>query len=151
MREFKAIGIAPEGAVQALLAGGTYHGMSSSWRIWDVHLEDIGPPSVGLFSQQISLMRDRVITAFLTLLRHRPSADRSVSLRLNETRTLFKYFRENPWFLKLAGVGLGATFSFRTFGIDHAGSITEIDKPNYIHNYFMFLLYKLGIVGFSSA
>ncbi len=151
-RRFDGIGIAPEGSTQAALVVGANPGKPSAWKLWDFYLEDMGPGHLGLLHQQLSLMRDRAVAAVFTLFNDDLSLDSSVSVRLKESRTLLGYFLQNPWFLKLTGVGLGATYSFQTFGVDDAtGQLIEITQPNYVHNFFLFLLYKLGIVGFCSV
>jgi O-antigen ligase len=64
--------------------------------------------------------------------------DRSVSLRLAESRSLLARLRTSGWPSRLFGHGLGATFD--------AGRGTG-DSTNYVHNFYLFLLFKLGLVG----
>jgi hypothetical protein len=75
------------------------------------------------------------------------ASDASIAFRLRETRAVFAAIKQVSWPWWLVGQGLGATFAFDTVGYDNQGRIVHYDRPNYIHNFYLFLLFKLGAVG----
>jgi hypothetical protein len=62
-----------------------------------------------------------------------------VASRLAETRAVAAAIRRAPWTRRLLGHGLGATFEAAVPG---SGG-----RQNYLHNFYVFLAFKLGIVG----
>ena len=75
------------------------------------------------------------------------SQDASIAFRLRETRAIASEIRNSAWPLQLLGHGLGATYSIDTLGYDSRGHVQRFKSPNYIHNFYLFLPFKLGLVG----
>jgi O-antigen ligase len=75
------------------------------------------------------------------------AGDASIAFRLRETRAILTAIREASWPWRLVGQGLGATFAFDTVGYDNRGNVVRYERPNYIHNFYLFLLFKLGVLG----
>lgn len=75
------------------------------------------------------------------------AGDASIAFRVRETHAVLTAIREASWPWRLVGQGLGATFAFDTVGYDNRGNIVRYERPNYIHNFYLFLLFKLGVLG----
>ena len=97
--------------------------------------------------------------ARLTALVHRPpdpgagaapeafAQDASIAFRLRETRAIASEIRRSAWPIQLLGHGLGARYAIDTLGYDSHGQVQRFNSPNYIHNFYLFLPFKLGLVG----
>jgi O-antigen ligase len=79
----------------------------------------------------------RVILGFGVRLEQTGFADVSLQSRLAESESVLRYIARSP----LIGYGLGSEFSF----FNPLGYITSVSW--YIHNGYLFLLFKFGIVG----
>ena len=75
------------------------------------------------------------------------AGDASIAFRLREASAVLAATRPGSWPSWVFGHGLGATFAFNTLGYDNRGNIVRYDRPNYIHNFYLFLLFKLGLLG----
>lgn len=75
------------------------------------------------------------------------AGDASIAFRLREMRAIAAELRRSGVALLIFGHGLGATFPINTLGYDSRGQIRQFNQPNYIHNFFFFLPFKLGAVG----
>ena len=75
------------------------------------------------------------------------ASQRSVSLRVEESRRLAGLIASADWTARLLGHGLGARYRFEAGGLDPLGNRVVDPNPNYIHNFYMFLLFKTGVVG----
>ena len=102
-----------------------------------ISVEELGHPILAILHRQRAFWFARVGSLF----RLRPgdwAAERSFKERSSETARLIELFRGAPLSAKVVGHGLGARFDFKSrWG----------DRPNYIHNFYAFLLYKTGIIG----
>ncbi len=75
------------------------------------------------------------------------AGDSSIAFRVRESRAVLAAVRGASPVWTVFGQGLGATYHFETVGYDNMGQIVRYDRPNYIHNYYLFLLFKLGALG----
>jgi hypothetical protein len=75
------------------------------------------------------------------------AGDASIAFRFREMAAVLKSFRTGSWPTWVFGHGLGATFAFDTMGYDSRGHIVHFTHPNFIHNFYVFLPFKLGAVG----
>ena len=75
----------------------------------------------------------------------RPGA--SIAFRLREARAIASEIRRSAWLIQLLGHGLGARYAIDTLGYDSHGQVQRFNSPNYIHNFYLFLPFKLGLVG----
>ncbi len=73
--------------------------------------------------------------------------DASIAFRLRETRAIVSEIRRAAWPVWVLGRGLGARYSIDTLGYDSHGQVQRFNSPNYIHNFYLFLPFKLGLVG----
>ena len=75
----------------------------------------------------------------------------SLRYRIAESRTLLTSFAGASWSRRLLGSGLGARFELHEVGFSATGVPMRIHNPNYIHNFYAYLLYKLGLLGSALA
>jgi hypothetical protein len=75
------------------------------------------------------------------------AADASIAFRVREMSAVLGAVRSGSWLSWIVGHGLGATFALDTIGYDNRGNIVRINRPNYIHNFYLFLPFKLGALG----
>jgi hypothetical protein len=130
-------GVSTPSAVRARIAVSLKHGGEGSWRMRRISVEELGPPVLSAIHHQRAFWSGRIAS----LMRLNPSnwrQERSFKQRFGETGRLLQIFRAAPVATKLFGHGLGARFDFKT---------RREARPNYIHNFYAFLLYKTGIVG----
>lgn len=119
------------------------------WTLERVELQDLGPAWTAPFWRQA----DYTLTRLRTLLPgEQHSATPSIDYRWLEARSLLHHFTAATWPLRLAGHGLGATYELEagaTTGprIEQLTGRLDAARLNYIHNFYAFLLYKLGVVG----
>lgn len=140
----EVVTLLPRGAVSARVVVGCPGEGEGEWLLHALALHRLGPAWLlrlpGLaqtLESRLSaglLEKDRVVGAALRV-------------RLRESRRLWDLFRHAAWGRKLSGHGLGATYAFDGPGRDERGRLTADAQPNYIHNFYLFLLYKLGLLG----
>jgi hypothetical protein len=73
--------------------------------------------------------------------------DASIAFRLRETRAIASEIRRSAWPVWVLGRGLGARYAIDTLGYDSHGQVQRFNSPNYIHNFYLFLPFKLGLLG----
>ncbi len=76
-----------------------------------------------------------------------PTSDVTVSQRAGESAAAFSAWRQENWPRRLIGAGLGATIDHAIPTVDAKGERVVVEQPSYLHNYYLFLLYKLGLFG----
>lgn len=135
-REVTAVGMIPRNAALLELVVASRKDARGSWLVRDLSLIEIGPPWLRPFAGEILYLRERW-RSFSAALRGHWLEDRSVSMRLEEVGILVRRLREAPVSALVLGHGLGATFEQERAG----------GETNYVHNFFLFLLFKLGVVG----
>jgi hypothetical protein len=75
------------------------------------------------------------------------AGDASIAFRVREMSAVLAAIRAGSWTTWIFGHGLGATFALDTIGYDNRGNIVRFNRPNYIHNFYLFLPFKLGALG----
>jgi hypothetical protein len=73
--------------------------------------------------------------------------DASIAFRFREMTAVLAAIRAGSPANWVFGHGLGATFALDTMGYNNRGEIVPFTQPNYIHNFYLFLPFKLGIIG----
>ncbi|MCB1036280.1 MAG: hypothetical protein KDD47_20820, partial [Acidobacteria bacterium] len=158
LEKVDAIASSPRGTVAGILLIGCRDGAFGAWELETVELERLGAAWEAPLLRQLTYLFRR-LASFLDLplagswqgagASERPSPAweepalprkavqdfESVEFRLAESRELWSRFRTADLAHKLFGHGLGATF--RVAG----------QELHYIHNFYAFLLFKLGLVG----
>jgi len=125
------------------------------WHIRSVTLTHLGSGPWVSVARQMQFLSDRLssLIALLqidTVLRSdaAPKAKtETIRFRWVETSRLLALFRDGTLPEKLFGHGLGARYRLDAPGWDNRGHWVHYEDVNYIHNFFAFLLYKLGAVG----
>jgi len=125
----------------------------SSWQgsqgIWELHSLQASPINSGIFCRiaNEALSLNARVSGLIDALRNaRSSRDPTLSFRLTESTKTWRAFASAPLSLKLMGHGLGSTIRLDTDGFDNRGHWIHYDEVNYLHNWYLFLLYKLGII-----
>lgn len=161
-REPSVTGLVPEGTVQARIV---LHGRSSDrapggapipsppvssearWSVHRLELERLGDAATGRLLEQLAFMADRLRSSLDPFSLGSQAMRGSAAYRLEESRTLIYCFLEAPWYRQLLGHGLGASYSLRSSNIVPLSSRLDAQDLNYIHNFYLFLLFKLGLAG----
>ena len=121
---------------------------TSAWLARPVSLERLGDLSaLSVLAVQLHSMWVRTASMTVDLQTGGGTQDWGVAVRLTETAAVLAALREATPAEKVLGHGLGATFPFRTGGLDDRGEWQQVGVQNYVHNFYLFLIYKLGIVG----
>ena len=143
-----AVGVAPDGTESARL---TLVGLSprGRWSLDDVVLESFESGIGLLVASQAAYLLERLISPVTLWAEGERGDDEAATIlfRYEETARLIRLFHRSSSVEKMFGHGLGATFSFDTSGYDNRGNWVRYSELNYIHNFYAFLLFKLGIVG----
>ena len=74
-------------------------------------------------------------------------AEKSLAYRAREMNVLLVTFSGAKPVAKILGHGLGFTFVSKDVGLDDKGNLAPTRTTNYIHNFYLVLLVKLGLVG----
>lgn len=75
------------------------------------------------------------------------AGDASLAYRAREMSTVLEAIRSGGWPTWVFGSGLGATFALDKTAYDNRGLVVRYGRVNYIHNFFLFLPFKLGAIG----
>ncbi len=76
-----------------------------------------------------------------------PQGDRNLAYRARELEAIRARWHLASVARKLVGHGLGATFEFPNSSWDDEGRRTTVPIASYIHNFYVFLAFKLGLAG----
>lgn len=76
-----------------------------------------------------------------------PAIDGGVSYRVLELRAILSEWRRASLGRLLVGQGLGATFAFDNLTWTPDGRQVRVPEASYIHNFYLFLAFKLGLAG----
>lgn len=79
-----------------------------------------------------------------------PRSDKNLGYRAKETRAVCSRWRHASLLRQVAGHGLGATFEFANSSWDERGHRTTVATASYIHNFYIFLGFKLGVAGLAA-
>lgn len=145
---FTAVGTAPPGAEQFRVVAGNRREAAGVVQVMPRMLMDLGThPVISAIAQQISVLHGLLATIPAAFDLKHPQEDMSISFRIVETKRLWALFVAADVPRKVFGHGLGGTFELGAIGKDNQGNVMVFERPNYIHNFYLFLLYKLGVVG----
>lgn len=117
--------------------------------IQDLRVEHLGPGAVTQILVGVDHLSRRA-TSLVDLFTPNHGKDdetETILFRLRESRRLIEIVAAAPWHRKLIGHGLGARYEASTWGYDSLGNWVFYDRVNYIHNFYAFLIYKLGLIG----
>jgi hypothetical protein len=117
----------------------------------DVRLRDMRGVSEGIKATSLERLGPVWLGSLISVLNsaiHRPvDPDETPGAGAFAGDASIREFLRSSWTARLLGHGLGARFDFTAAGYDRQGQVVRFENPNYIHNFYVFLLFKLGIVG----
>ncbi|MCD4750252.1 MAG: hypothetical protein K8R59_12850 [Thermoanaerobaculales bacterium] len=90
---------------------------------------------------------DRVASLLGTLRTGDVQQDATLAFRWLEAGRIIESISDSGWIERLFGHGLGATVHLDVFGYDNRGNWVYFGDENYLHNWYLFLVFKLGILG----
>ncbi len=76
-----------------------------------------------------------------------PSGDDTMRYRADESAAVIEAWRAESWVRRGIGAGLGATVGHAIPSFDDHGERIVLERTNYLHNFYLFLVLKLGIFG----
>ncbi len=76
-----------------------------------------------------------------------PSRDGTTEYRLAEWAAVRAAWADASWLRLLIGQGLGATVGFSNSSWDESGNRVQAPTASYLHNFYVFLGFKLGLAG----
>ncbi|HUK14597.1 MAG TPA: hypothetical protein VLW17_14965 [Thermoanaerobaculaceae bacterium] len=136
-------GRAPARAVRAYLRVDWLPGATGTCSMEDVTLVELRPaPLISLHEVEREFLSR---LASMLPIEH-PADDLahlSIAYRAEETRVLVDLFAASDWVARLFGQGLGARYHLGAIAVEEMGS----EDVNYIHDFYLFVLVKLGLVG----
>jgi hypothetical protein len=132
----------PRSAVVRLLKGA-----SGRWEIHAIRLRPLESTVHAALLRQYLHLEDRIGGLVAALRSGDPSQDPTVGFRWTESSRTLEAWRTGTWIRRLAGAGLGSTVAVDASGFDNRGNWVHFSEVNYLHNWYLFLLYKLGVVG----
>ena len=138
--------VAPVGVTLARLVATLSAPTGGEIQVRDVRLRDLGPGLPWPLHRQWQSIRERA-TSLLAGPGEIVQSQRTVSVRVAETRRLLELFGAADATAVLLGHGLGARYAFEIGGVDDQGNLVAEHHPNYIHNFYAFLLFKTGVLG----
>lgn len=71
----------------------------------------------------------------------------NLAYRVRETKAVWHEWRSSSPIRFLVGQGLGKEFDFRNVGWSASGHRTSLPRASYIHDFYLFLMFKLGLAG----
>jgi hypothetical protein len=122
-------------------------GSNAMWRVRNIRLGQFWDFPGRSFHRQLLFFSERMMSSWERLRTGRLLQDPSMGVRLRETTAAISQVQRAPISTKLFGHGLGARLIYEKYGYNTLGEYTLMKNPNYIHNFFAFLAFKLGIFG----
>lgn len=120
---------------------------AGTWSIERIEIAALERPLVTRLSSKALAIGERVGGLVRAVRLGRADGDATLGFRWHESRTIAEAVGNAPWSALLFGRGLGATVHLDIDGFDNRGHWVHYDDVNYIHNWYLFLLFKLGLVG----
>jgi len=142
-RELERIEAAPAAARACRLLARFSQETRGFWKLTGLELYRLGPRELGPLVSQVRYTHRRLASLVTLDL----GGDASLAFRLGESGYLLGRFAQAPLAVQLFGHGLGATFSLPARTATDPPGLQPTEDLNYIHNFYVFLLYKLGVAG----
>jgi hypothetical protein len=143
-RSAQRLGSVPVGVRQLrvrVLTGGS---QSVGWQQGVISIGVVEPRFLGLLTENVRYFVRRGRTIGRVFGSQGAESVPSLAMRRTETNTVMRAFRESPAWRKLVGHGLGSVYERPEKG---RGDSQRTTATNYIHNFYGFLVFKLGVVG----
>lgn len=144
-RRLTRTGSAPEGGSHLRLVADSRGG---PWRIEDVRVVRLGSsPLLAAAFQWRSTLWERLASLRFAVAGSAARQQGSIGLRLEELAAVSGAMERAGAGAWTWGHGLGATLPFATVAPDDTGRWVPREGVNYLHNFYAFLLFKLGLGG----
>ncbi len=117
------------------------------WRIEEIQCAAIESPILLRLATETRAIQERMLDLVTALGTGSLDRDSTLGFRWHESRKIIKAVKASSWDKRLFGHGLGASVRLDMDGFDNRGHWIHYGDVNYIHNWYLFLVYKLGIVG----
>jgi len=141
------VGKTPEGWKKARLRLSGWKHPVGKWHIDGIELAALDSPMMVRLVKQAKTIGERVRNLVAVLKGGRIDRDASLGFRWYESQKIIEVLGGVSAGEFIFGQGLGATILLDTDGFDNRGHWIHYDRVNYIHNWYLFLLYKLGLTG----
>ena len=109
--------------------------------------EELRPAALARFGERVAALLHRPPDPGAGTAPEAFAQDASIAFRLRETSAIASEIRRAAWPVWMLGRGLGARYAIETLGYDSHGQVERFANPNYIHNFYLFLPFKLGLLG----
>jgi hypothetical protein len=146
-RSVHGIGIPPDDATAAVIRFHCTPGSSGEWLLDRVTFSRLGGRVLGQLLEQRRVWRQRIASLVALTGRGAAAEDPAIAFRWTEASRLLEAIGSGSWHEWLVGRGLGATIHLGVHGFDDRGNRVWYGDTNYLHNFYLFLVYKLGLVG----
>jgi len=141
------VGTTPPGWTKATLRLSGWKHPVGRWHIDAIELSALESPMTVLLVKQARALGERVGNLLAALKGGQIDRDATLGFRWHESRRIIEELGNSSTWEFLLGHGLGATIELDIDGFDNRGNWIHYGEVNYIHNWYLFLLYKLGLVG----
>ncbi|RLE22984.1 MAG: hypothetical protein DRJ65_12770 [Acidobacteria bacterium] len=142
-----AVGTTPAGYAETRLRLSRWKGTKGQWHFEEVECAPLASPFMVRLAKKALAVKERGRGLIRTVRTRQADGDPTLGFRWHETLRVLDTLGEASLFDRLFGFGLGATVDLDIDGFDNRGHWIHYDDVNYIHNWYLFLLFKLGIVG----
>lgn len=142
-----AVGTVRPGWTEVRLRLSRWEGSTGRWHLDSVECAALESHAKTRLAAKVLAVKERVWALTRAVRSGRPDGDTTLGFRWHESDTIIKELVGGTWIDLLFGKGLGATVRLDVEGFDNRGNWVYYDEVNYIHNWYLFLLFKLGIVG----
>ncbi len=142
-----AVGTVPPGWADARVRLSRWEGSTGHWRLEGVECAVLESPTMVRLAGKALAAKERFFGLVRVAKTGRVDGDATLGFRWYESTKIVEALVGGSWVDRLFGRGLGATIRLDIDGFDNRGHWIHYDDVNYIHNWYLFLLFKLGIVG----
>jgi hypothetical protein len=137
----------PNGSTAMQVIVGTKDGSPGTWSFRKPTVTYLGSALIVTIHRQWSSLTNRYGRLAELALLNKVTASPSLAFRVKETQTVWSRFVDAPLVYQLLGHGLGATFQHRIGSFKDPDRTRKSAHQNYIHSYYMYLLFKVGVFG----
>ncbi len=141
------VGTTPAGCAETRLRLSRSKGTRGQWHFEAIECAPLASVFKVRLASKAFAVRRRIQGLIRAVQTRRPDGDATLGFRWHESHKVVQALAGASWFERLFGKGLGATIQLNIDGFDNRGHWIHYDEVNYIHNWYLFLLFKLGIVG----
>ncbi len=142
-----AVATVPSSWTEARVRLSRWKGSTGQWRLDAVECAVLESPTMARLAGKALAVKERVLGLARAVKTGRADGDVTLGFRWHESTKIVEALDGGSWVDRLVGRGLGATITLDVDGFDNRGHWVHYGDVNYIHNWYLFLLFKLGFVG----